>query len=135
MKYTKHAKGDLNRDIPRGSPLQSTLSVQQEHFDQERSNGRQIIVTPLLWLYNIFPRNAYKENALKLNFNFVWKFAVEGWSSTVMFYNQWSSDCILQLLKLFSTIECLHISIGIFFLERKKYDIDLSSFNCFSEYM
>ena len=60
MKYTKHAKGDLNRDIPRGSPLQSTLSVQQEHFDQERSNGRQIIVTPLLWLYNIFPRNAYK---------------------------------------------------------------------------
>ena len=48
MNYTKYAKGDLNRGIPRGSPRQSVLSVQQENFDQERSNGRQIVVTTLL---------------------------------------------------------------------------------------
>ena len=34
-------------DIPRGSPVQITLSVQQQNFDPEWNSERQIIVTDI----------------------------------------------------------------------------------------
>ena len=74
MSSTKHAWGDLNMDIPRRSPVQITLSVQQQNIDQEWNSERQTFIL----LRNRFPRHSFKENALKLNNNCVWRFAVEG---------------------------------------------------------
>ena len=50
MSYTKYARAYLNRCIPRGSPLQSSLSAPQQNVDQEWNNGRQIIVTDLVMI-------------------------------------------------------------------------------------
>ena len=44
ISYTTHARDDLNRSIPRGSSLQSTLSAPKQNFNQEW-NHAQFIVT------------------------------------------------------------------------------------------
>ena len=81
--------------------------------------GVRLLLQTFLWLCNPFPRQLCKENELKVNFNFVWSFAVEGkdiWRSTVL----WPMKHGLH----FTSTEIMHTLYNqmLHFLECKKYD-------------